>query len=296
MAKIMDRMTGVSRKALITAAMTAVAMTAFAANSIFCRMALARDSIDPAAFTALRLISGAVVLCVLIVRRPAGRLEGGWSSAIALLAYAACFAFAYTKLAAGTGALLLFGAVQATMVLRGVLGGEQLDLSSVCGLVLAFAGMVWLVAPGVAAPDPGAAGLMIAAGIAWGVYSLLGRGSGDPVATSAGNFLRAALLAVPLLAVPGAHWTAEGAAWAVLSGGLASGLGYVAWYAALSGLTATKAASVQLCVPVLTALGGALLLGEAVTVRLAITSIAVLGGIALVVRNRAGMAAREAAD
>lgn len=268
-----------------TAVITAVAMIAFAANSIFCRLALAHGAIDPATFTYLRLASGAAVLFLLHRHAKATRIAGSWRTAAALLVYAACFSFAYVNLAAGTGALLLFGAVQATMVLRGLLAGERLGVMPWVGLILAFCGLVMLVAPGVGTPDPVAALLMTAAGVAWGLYSLLGSEGCDPVAASCGNFLRAALLGIPLLFSTDAQWSGEGVAWALLSGGIASGLGYVAWYSALRGLTATKAASVQLSVPVLTALGGVLLLGEAFTVRHAVTSLAILGGIFLVVRN-----------
>ena len=266
--------------------LTVLAMTAFAANSIFCRLALAQDSIDPGTFTVVRLAAGAAVLWLLTRRSSAAQLGGNWSASLALLAYAICFSFAYTNLAAGTGALLLFAAVQATMVLNGLLKGERFGLVEGCGLALAFCGLIILVAPGVAAPHPIGALLMILAGIAWGAYSLLGRGFTNPLKASAGNFLRAIAMALPLLLIPGGHWSPEGITWAVLSGAFASGLGYVIWYAALAELTATRAASVQLSVPVIAAIGGVLFLSEPFTLRLAIASVAVLGGIALIVRYR----------
>ncbi len=271
--------------------LTVLAMTAFAANSIFCRLALAHDSIDPATFTIVRLASGAAVLWVLTRRPSAAQVGGSWSAALALLAYAICFSFAYSNLAAGTGALLLFGAVQVTMVLNGVLKGERVGLIEGGGLALAFCGLIVLVAPGVAAPHPLGALLMILAGIAWGAYSLLGRGFADPLAASAGNFLRAIAMVVPLLLIPGGHWSLQGIMWAVLSGALASGLGYLIWYAALAELSATRAASVQLSVPVIAAIGGVMFLAEPFTIRLAISSVAVLGGIALVVRYRSSQKA-----
>lgn len=274
------------------AAMTAVAMVAFATNSVLCRLALAHTAIDPASFTLVRIASGAAMLWLLarLTRRGHG-IAGSWRGASALLAYAVCFSFAYVSLAAGTGALLLFGAVQATMVVKGLLAGERLSAVQWAGLALALLGLVALVAPGVTAPEPVGAALMVAAGVAWGAYSLLGRSSAEaPLVATAGNFLRAAPLAVlpaAALALAGrASWDGAGLIYAVLSGALASGVGYALWYSALPGLTAARAASVQLSVPVITALGGVALLGETVSLRLALSSAAVLGGIALVVAGR----------
>ena len=290
-------------------------MIAFASNSLLCRLALKQTSIDAATFTFIRLCSGAVALWLIVtirgrlmIRRaaspladrrltPEGRASarplstgtkaGNWTSALALFAYAAAFSFAYISLSAGTGALLLFGAVQATMILWGLRRGERLHTRQLIGLTLALGGLVMLVFPGLSAPPPGGSILMLGAGIAWGIYSLRGRGVDDPAGATAGNFLRAvpmaAVLSITLFS--SARLDRTGFGYAVLSGAIASGLGYVIWYAALPGLRAASAASVQLSVPVLAATGGILLLGEPLTLRFLFASMAVLGGIALVVIN-----------
>ncbi|WP_451986017.1 DMT family transporter [Azospirillum endophyticum] len=275
-------------------------MLAFAANSILCRLALTQTAIDPAGFTLVRIASGAASLW--LIARVAGHERpgaGSWRGAAALLAYAAAFSFAYLTMTAGTGALLLFGAVQATMILAGLSRGERLVPLQWGGLALALGGLALLLAPGLSAPDPLGALLMVAAGAAWGVYSLLGRASRDPIVTTAGNFLRAAPMAAVLallVALVGPHvggglrWDRGGLVYAVLSGALASGVGYSIWYAALPALTAARAASVQLSVPVITALAAVLALGERITPILAVSSIAVLGGIALVIAGKARQA------
>lgn len=270
-----------------TLTLTGVAMLAFAGNSLLCRLALQHSGIDPASFTTLRLLSGAVVLWALIRwrgRRPAG----DWGSAAALFVYAATFSFAYLSLSAGTGALLLFGAVQVTMLGWGLRRGQRLGRGQTAGLVLALGGLVALLLPGATAPPVVGALLMTAAGVAWGVYSLRGRGAGDPTAVTAGNFVRAAALAVPLglAGLPWATFDPAGVLWALCSGAVTSGLGYAVWYAALKGLQPTSSASVQLSVPVLTAVGGVAFLGEPVTLRLALCSLAVLGGIAWVIAGQ----------
>jgi len=266
-----------------------LAMLAFAANSLLCRAALRGTDTDPAGFTALRLASGALVL-VAIARVRSGEWPraGSWGSAVALFAYAAAFSFAYVALPAGTGALLLFGAVQATMIGAGLRSGERLTSLRATGLLLALAGLVLLVLPGLAAPPLASALLMLAAGAAWGVYSLRGRSAGDATAVTAGNFARAVPLAVAIALLPGAgaRVDAAGAGLAIASGAIASGVGYAIWYTALPALSATQAASVQLSVPLLAALGGVLLLGEAPTWRLALAAAAIVGGIALVLRAR----------
>lgn len=272
---------------------TALALLAFAGNSLLCRLALTRTHIDAATFTTVRLVSGAVVLLALVRLRATGRVpSGSWPSALALFAYAAGFSFAYVRLSAGTGALLLFGAVQATMITIGLLRGERLRAVQAAGLVLAYAGLVALVLPGLSAPPPLSAGLMLMAGAAWGVYSLRGRGAGDPTAVTAGNFLRAVPMALALSVVAiGAHaFDAMGALYAVASGALASGVGYAVWYTALRTLRATTAATVQLSVPIIAALGGVVLLHEPLTLRLGLSAIAILGGVALVVLTRARQA------
>jgi drug/metabolite transporter (DMT)-like permease len=270
---------------LRTLVLTVLAMLAFAANSLLCRMALAHTTIDAASFTSIRLVSGAIVLWLLVASRGRAHAgQGNWRSAFALFAYAAGFSFAYVSLTAATGALLLFGAVQVTMIGHELLRGERLHVLQVVGCAAAFAGLVGLLLPGLSAPPLGGALLMLGAGFAWGVYSLRGRQAVDPAGVTAGNFLRAVAFAL-LLAL--AMWRdrsmdASGAAYAIASGALASGVGYVIWYAALPRLQPTSAAIVQLSVPLLAAAGGVLLLGEPLSLRLVLASIAILGGIALV--------------
>ncbi|KAB2313926.1 DMT family transporter [Betaproteobacteria bacterium SCN2] len=269
--------------------LTLLAMLAFAANSVLCRAALKDTAIDAASFTAVRLLAGALALWLIVALRnghAAG--EGSWPSALALFAYAAPFSFAYVSLSAGAGALLLFGAVQATMILWGWWRGERLNARQLAGLALALGGLAYLMLPGISAPPLGGALLMIAAGIAWGAYSLRGRGAAKPLAATAGNFLRTVPLGIALAIVawPWLRFDIAGIAYAIASGALASGIGYAIWYAALPGLRAASAATVQLSVPVIVALGGVLLLGEPVTLRLALASVAILGGIALVIAGR----------
>lgn len=270
-----------------TLALTALAMAAFAGNSLLCRLALQHTAIDPASFTTARLLSGALVLWAL-VRWRGQRPAGDWRSAAALFVYAAAFSYAYLSLSAGTGALLLFGAVQATMLGWGLWRGQRLRLGQTAGLVLAMGGLVALLWPGVTAPPAVGALLMLAAGVAWGVYSLRGRGAGDPTAVTAGNFVRAAVLALPLAvaALPWAQVDAAGLLWALCSGAVTSGLGYAVWYTALKGLHPTSSASVQLSVPVLTALGGVAFLREPLTLHLTLCSAAILGGIAWVIAGQ----------
>ena len=266
--------------------LTLLAMIAFAGNSLLCRLALKRNTIDAASFTFIRIFSGAVALWLIVkIRKGASPKAGSWISALALFAYAAAFSFAYISLSAGTGALLLFAAVQASMILWGLYKGERLRTRQWLGLALAVAGLVALLFPGLSAPPIKGALLMLCAGIAWGFYSLRGKGAGDPVTTTAGNFLRAAVLATVLSIAlfPWARLDRAGLGYAALSGAIASGVGYVIWYSALPGLKAASAATVQLSVPVLAAAGGILFLGESITLRYLLASIAVLGGIALVV-------------
>ena len=275
--------------------LTVLAMLAFAGNSLLCRFALKETAIDAASFTSLRLLSGAVTLWLIVYLRGGGRVTAGsWTSALALFAYAAAFSFAYISLPAAAGALLLFGAVQATMIGYGLWSGEHMSPRQWVGLVMALLGLVGLLSPGLSAPPLSGALLMLGAGVAWGVYSLRGRGGGDATAVTAGNFVRAVpmALALSLLAGPVSSVDVEGAWYAVVSGALASGVGYALWYRALPGLRPVSAATVQLSVPVIAALGGVVLLGEAPGVRLVLASLAILGGIALVIvgRRHAGAA------
>lgn len=272
-----------------TIALTLLAMLAFAGNSLLCRLALSDNAIDAASFTTLRLASGALMLWLLVTLRKSNQPgKGSWPSALALFAYAATFSFAYLFLSAGTGALLLFAAVQVTMIGYGLWRGERLTALQWSGFLFAIGGLVGLLLPGLSAPPLGGSLLMLAAGIAWSGYSLRGTGASDPLGVTAGNFLRTvpvtALLS--LLMVNSLSLEAHGVLYAILSGALTSGIGYAIWYAALPGLQAAQAATVQLSVPVIAAIGGIVLLGEPLTLRLLLASLAILGGIVLVIRAR----------
>jgi len=263
---------------------TLAAMLAFAANSILCREALTSGCIDAGSFTLVRVASGALVLAFFAAQDLRKyRISGSWWGAAALVGYATAFSFAYNSLSAGTGTLILFGAVQVTMIAHGLRSGERLNAIQVVGAVAACGGLVWLVLPGVQSPSLAGASLMAIAGFCGGVYSLLGRGIQNPIAETAGNFIRAVPIAAALFLMTAetACATTIGLAYAAASGALASGLGYALWYAVLPFLRATTAAMVQLSVPVIAALGGAVLLGEGVTARFTFASIGVLGGIAL---------------
>ena len=273
--------------------LTSLAMIAFAGNSLLCRAALKHTGIDAASFTTIRLISGSMMLW-LIVRMGRGTQtgRGNWLSAIALFVYAAFLSYAYAGLTTAMGALLLFGAVQATMIGHGIWAGERLLKLQLVGLVIALAGLVGLLLPGLSAPPLFSSILMLASGVAWGVYSLRGKGAGDALRVTAGNFLRAAPIAAALsiLMVNRTSLDSAGFWCAVASGALTSGIGYSIWYTVLPALKATKAATVQLSVPVIAALGGVVFLGEPITLRLLLASVAILGGIALVIleKQRAG--------
>lgn len=273
---------------LRTLLLTTVAMTAFAGNSLLCRAALRDTDIDAATFTSVRLVSGALMLWLLLSVRGnrAPVKQGSWGSALALFAYAAAFSYAYGGLSAAMGALLLFGAVQATMISIGIVQGNRPHLWQWVGFVVAFSGLVGLLLPGLTAPPLFSSLLMISAGIAWGVYSLRAKGAGEPTAVTTGNFVRAVPMALALSLVMMASATIDmaGLGYAVASGAIASGMGYAIWYMALPLLQPTSAATVQLSVPVIAAIGGVLLLSEPLTLRLVIAGIAILGGIAIVIR------------
>ena len=276
---------------MITLSLTAVAMLAFAANSVLCRMALADGDCDAATFTVVRVASGAVMLVLvnLLRRRGSGWKSGRWDSATCLALYAGGFSFAYLQLDAGTGALILFALVQATMIIAAVIGGERPRWIAWLGIVVAAAGTTYLFLPGLSAPSPIGAGLMAMAGLGWGFYSLRGRGVTDPIGATGGNFIRATLLLIPLILLwwPEGLPSIRGGAAALASGMLMSGLGYVIWYLVLPRLATTRAAVVQLTVPVIAALGGVVILNESVTLRLALASGAILGGVGLVFVGRA---------
>ena len=266
--------------------LTLLALVAFAGNSILCRLALKQTRIDAASFTFVRILSGAAALWLILrVRNTDWRRSGNWLSALALFFYAAAFSFAYRELSVGTGALLLFGAVQATMILGGLRLGERFDPMQMVGLLLAISGLITLLFPGLSAPPLTGSILMLGAGVAWGIYSLSGKSEINPATATGGNFIRA----VPFAALAGlatlrwAQVDLPGIGYAIVSGAITSGVGYVVWYSALPGLKATSAATVQLSVPVLAATGGILLLGEGITLRYLLASAVTLGGIALVI-------------
>jgi drug/metabolite transporter (DMT)-like permease len=270
---------------------TSLALIAFAFNSILCRLALRNEAIDPASFTSIRLISGAVTLITLsyFFTKTGDKFKrGNWLSAFFLFAYAICFSVAYVSLTAGTGALILFGSVQMTMIAAALFKGERPKVLEWIGLAIALGGLVYLVFPGLTSPPLFYSSLMAGAGVAWGFYTLRGRGSGDPLGDTTGNFVRAApmaiLLSIPLFAR--IHLSNQGILLAVLSGAIASGIGYTIWYAALKHHTATRAAILQLAVPVIAALGGVSFLSEQFTARLLISGIFILGGIAAVIFAR----------
>ncbi|MEL6490444.1 MAG: DMT family transporter [Cyanobacteria bacterium J06621_3] len=277
--------------AVRTSLLTGATLVAFAANSLLTRMALGEGSIDAASFSTIRLLSGAAMLLAITTltqQKKPSLAKGNWTAAIMLFLYAIAFSFSYLQLAAGTGALILFGTVQITMILAALKQGEKPSAFEWIGLTLAMTGLVYLVSPGLESPPILGSILMIVAGIAWGFYSLLGRGSQQPVVNTMNNFVRAVpfALGVSLVSLSGLHLSGAGVILAVLSGAIASGIGYALWYAALRGLTATRAATVQLSVPVLAALGGILFLQETLSVRLMLASLMILGGVGSAVLGR----------
>jgi len=274
---------------LRVALLTLFAMLAFAGNSLLCRVALRDTAIDAASFTTIRLASGALVLAaIMLARRSRPTAAGSWPMAAMLFSYAAFFSFAYRQLTAATGALLLFGAVQTSMLGYGLASGERLRPLQVAGLAVAVGGLVYMLLPGLAAPPIVSAACMLLAGASWAIYSVLGRGVKDPVGATAGNFVRSVPFTVvlSLAAIGSFQIDRAGVAYAVVSGAITSGLGYVLWYAALPALKATSAATVQLSVPAIAALGGVALLSETMSPRLLVASAAILGGIALTISRR----------
>ena len=285
----------------MTPLLTLLALLAFAANSLLCRMALRSAAIDPASFTAIRLVSGAVMLVIFGARRARkarrARTTGGagrWYGAVMLFLYAAAFSLAYVSLSAGTGALILFGAVQVTMLVAAIRSGERLGAFQWAGMAVAVGGLIYLVLPGLAAPPLGGATLMATAGVAWGLYSVNGRGAVDPLGQTRRNFVLTIPMALLLLLawLPKLSVSREGVLLAVISGAITSGLGYVIWYRALRELSGVSASLVQLSTPVLAALGGIVLLSEPLSSRLFVASVLVLGGIALAVLTRQRVSAK----
>lgn len=271
---------------LRTGLLTTVVMLAFAGNSILCRLALKGGHIDPLSFSLIRLFSGACVLALLVCipAHTYRALQGSWIGALTLFGYAVTFSLAYVEMDAGPGALILFAAVPVGMLAAGLLRGERLGPLGVFGLVLSMASLAMLLLPGSTAPPLGSAVLMLAAGISWAGYSIHGKRAHSPAAATAGNFARATLLAL-LLIVPflsRVTWDSAGAAYAVFSGAVTSGLGYALWYRVVRQMSVTRAGIVQLSVPVLSVLGGIWWLQEPLTFRVVLSSIGVLGGVAIV--------------
>ena len=273
---------------------TTITMIAFAANSVFGRLALGSGAIDPAGYSLVRLGTGAIMLALLVAMRPGGSAlaarfsHGTWASAAALFGYAAAFSFAYLWLDTGVGALILFACVQGTMIGWSIAKGEHPTTLEWLGLAIAFAAFIWLVSPGLSAPDPAGAVLMALSGVAWGVYSLRGRGQADPLAATAGNFVRSVPFAIVLVAffLTRLEASAWGIALATASGAVTSALGYALWYRALRELTPTQGAIVQLTVPAIATAGGILFMGEVLTLRFIVCSVAILGGVAIAILAR----------
>ena len=278
--------------------LTSLALAAFAANSILCRLALGTEAIDAAGFTVIRLVTGALVLLLILgihSKREQGvnntastASKGSWFSAVMLFVYAATFSFAYVSMDTGAGALILFGAVQLTMIAMSLIRGHRLFWVEWLGVLLAFGGFVYLVLPGLGTPSVIGFILMSLSGVAWGFYTLKGQASKDPLRDTTYNFVRTLPLAAVLLAVMTAQLqlSLQGIILAMLSGGIASGVGYTIWYSALRGLSSTQAAVLQLLVPVIAAVGGVIFMGEAITSRLLFSGMMILGGILLVVIGR----------
>ncbi len=270
---------------------TLFALVAFALNSILCRLALGAEAIDAASFTLIRLVSGAAALVAIssfFGKKESNARRGNWFSAFFLFAYAVCFSFAYINLTTGTGALILFGSVQATMITLALLNGERPKILEWLGLIFALGGLIYLVFPGLSAPPLSSSALMATAGIAWGFYTLRGKQSANPLADTTGNFARAVpmIVSVALLFIPQIHLSQKGILLAVLSGAIASGIGYSVWYTALRFHTTTRAAILQFSVPILAAVGGIIFLAEIVSIRLLLATVLILGGISLAILGR----------
>jgi drug/metabolite transporter (DMT)-like permease len=271
--------------------LTFLALVAFALNSILCRLALGTETIDAVGFTAIRLISGAITLSVISIvynRKQATLKRGNLLSAFLLFAYAICFSFAYLKLTTATGALILFGSVQLTMICVSLFRGERPQIIEWISLVLAFGGLIYLISPGLSAPPIGYSILMMTAGISWGFYTLRGKGSENPLADTTENFVRSVPM-ILLASIPFFQYiniSTKGAILAILSGSIASGIGYAIWYSVLKYHTGTRAAIFQLSVPAIAAFGGVIFLSESLSLRLVLASSLILGGIGLAVLGK----------
>ncbi len=276
---------------LKTTTFTGLALIAFAANSILCRLALGNEGIDASSFTIIRLLSGTVVLLVIIgttSKMTGSSTKGSWTASFMLFLYAITFSYAYISLDTGTGALILFGSVQITMILLSLISGTRLHFTEWAGVTIAFTGFVYLILPGVTAPSTIGFLLMTVSGIAWGIYTLKGRDSKSPLMDTAFNFLRTTPLVIllALATITNSNYSSEGILLALLSGGITSGIGYTIWYIALGSLSSTQAAVLQLSVPVIAALGGVIFVSEAITFRLTISATLVLCGILMVILGR----------
>jgi drug/metabolite transporter (DMT)-like permease len=274
---------------------TGLALIAFAANSVLCRLALGESAIDASTFTIVRLLAGAIVLTVIMSiskiksnSNTNSSTKGSWPASIALFIYGLTFSFAYVTLDTATGALILFGSVQIAMILMSIFSGNRLHISEWFGMAIAFTGFVYLILPGVTTPSVIGFLLMTVSGIAWGIYTLKGRGSKNPIMDTAFNFLRTMpfVIILAIVTFKYAHYSSEGILLAVLSGSIASGIGYMIWYSALSGLSVTQAAVLQLLVPVIAAVGGIIFVSESISFRLTVSSAMILGGILMVVLGR----------
>ena len=271
--------------------LTGLALVAFAANSVLCRLALGEKAIDASSFTIIRLLSGAIVLLILFKIKNnelSSNSKGSWYSGIMLFLYAITFSFAYITLDTGTGALILFGSVQITMIALSLLSGNRLHFTEWLGVIIAFAGFLYLIMPGVTAPSTTGFLLMTIAGVAWGIYTINGKGSKNPLSDTTFNFLRTVpfIIIMLLVVLKDVNFTSKGILLAIISGGVTSGIGYTIWYMALKGLTSTQAAVVQLLVPVIAAFGGVIFIFEKITFRLSISSTMILGGILIVVMGK----------
>ena len=271
--------------------LTTLALIAFAANSVLCRLALGGKTIDASGFTSVRLLSGALVLYLIISlgkNKTSPTKNGSWFSAIMLFLYAITFSYAYISLDTGTGALILFGAVQITMILLSIYYGNRLHFTEWIGVIIAFTGFVYLLLPGVHMPSIRGFILMTLAGIAWGFYTVHGRASTNPVRDTAYNFLKTIPLVLILIAITfkQVNYSTEGIVLAMVSGGITSGIGYTIWYMALRGLSSVQAAVLQLLVPIIAAFGGVLFISEKITLRLTTASLLILGGILMVLLGK----------
>ncbi|MCG8382861.1 MAG: DMT family transporter [Gammaproteobacteria bacterium] len=272
--------------------LTGFALVAFAANSILSRLALENHAIDASSFTVIRLISGAVVLLVILslTRNKSSEVsaKGSWLASFMLFLYAISFSYAYLTLETGTGALILFGSVQITMILISIYSGSRLHITEWIGIVIAFIGFVYLILPDVSTPSLTGFLLMTVSGIAWGGYTLKGRSSKNPLSDTTYNFIRIMPFALILVisTLNSANYSFHGVILATLSGGIASGIGYTVWYSALSYLTSTQAAVFQLLVPAIAALGGVIFVSEPITLRLFISGTLILGGVLMVILGK----------